>query len=218
LKGDIFCFGRRKFQTRYYSSFTNKVTGTIDDLYKESEPQPQLRDLLENCLSKDRSVRPSSLTILEIAREHLCEYDAKLGSSLHELLGSGPGGYLLQYFILIASELDEIAPFSTTTRIRRQMTIQRLILLCKDGAGELLDEHLSSIHLSVLLDRQDAIRHILDTKKTIDVNKKWKNSGWTPLHLAVQEGKETMVTLLMGCGANPDIVDEARRPPEYYKT
>jgi hypothetical protein len=136
---------------------------------------------------------------------------------LHNLLGTSPGGYLLQSLVKIASGLDEYAPFGYETRSRRQRILGRLELLCDDGAGDLFDRHSESLHLLILLNRQEKFKYLLVAGNNIDVNKQWENSGWTPLHLANQEDKEDMIALLIGHGADLEITDKYRRRPDYYK-
>jgi ankyrin repeat protein len=187
---------------------------TINELYKVPEPQDRLAEMLERCKSRDQSLRPSSLSILETACEHLPGHERSIGDSLHELLGSGPGGYLLQALETTALGLDDYADFSNE---RRRKILNRLELLCKDGAVDLFDKHSESLHLSVLLDRQDKLKHLLSDGKKSDVNKHWPKSGWTPLHLAFQENREHMVSLLSGHGADSEALDRHRRPPKYYR-
>ncbi|KFG77469.1 Pfs, NACHT and Ankyrin domain protein [Metarhizium anisopliae] len=200
IKGDIYSFG-----------------ATMDDLYKESEPQPELRALLDSCKSPDKSARPSSLSILEIAREHVSKHEKEMCFYLNQLFKSGSGGYLLQSLVEIASGLDEIAAFGDEVRLRRKRILERLRLLCDDGAGEVFDKHSKSLHLSVLLNHLDKLRELLATGKDIDVDEKWQNSGWTPLHLAFQEDKQDVVALLIEYGADSDINDKYNRRPDYYK-
>jgi hypothetical protein len=189
---------------------------TLDDLVREPVPQTELIELLEKCKVGDQSVRPSSLSILETARNHMPGHERNITVSLHDLLGSGPGGYLFRSLITIASGLDEYAPFSDESSLRRQRTIKRLKLLCEDGAGDLFDIHSESLHLSVLLSRQHKLKQLLVNGQNTDVNKKWQNSGWTPLHLAVQEDKQDMAALLIEYGADSEITDKYMRPPKHY--
>lgn len=189
----------------------------MDDLYKESEPQPELRALLDSCKSPDKSARPSSLSILETAREHVSENEKTMCFHLHQFLRSGSGGYLLQSLVEVASELDETAAFDDGVRLRRQGILGRLHLLCDDGAGEVFDKYSMSLHLSVLLNRQDKLKQLLAAGKDVDVDGKWENSGWTPLHLAFQENKQDMVALLIEVGANLETNDKYKRCPDYYK-
>ncbi|KAK8926864.1 Ankyrin repeat, PH and SEC7 domain containing protein secG [Metarhizium anisopliae] len=200
IKGDIYSFG-----------------ATVDDLYKEAEPQPELRALLDSCKSLDKSARPSSLSILEIAQEHISKHEKEMCFNLNQFFKSGSGGYLLQSLLEIASGLDEIAAFGDEVRLRRKRILERLRLLCDDGAGEVFDKHSKSLHLSVLLNHLDKFRELLATGKDIDVDEKWENSGWTPLHLAFQEDKQDVVALLIKYGADPDINDKYNRRPDYYK-
>lgn len=190
---------------------------TIDDLYKEIETQPRLSILLERCKSADPSARPSSLSIIEIAQEHVAHQYDRLCLSLHKLLGSEPGGYLYKSLIEIASGLDEYAAWGDETRHRRKRTLGRLGLLCDDGAGDLFDRHSESLHLSVLLNRQNKLQQLLVNDQNTDVNEKWRNSGWTPLHLAVQEDNQDMVALLMEYRADLEVTDKYRRRPDHYR-
>lgn len=193
------------------------TSATVDDLYKEAEPQPELRALLDSCKSLDKSARPSSLSILEIAQEHVSKHEKEMCFNLNQFFKSGSGGYLLQSLLEIASGLDEIAAFGDEVRLRRKRILERLRLLCDDGAGEVFDKHSKSLHLSVLLNHLDKFRELLATGKDIDVDEKWENSGWTPLHLAFQEDKQDVVALLIKYGADPDINDKYNRRPDYYK-
>jgi hypothetical protein len=192
---------------------------TVDDLYKEFEPQPQsqLQNLLESCKSGNMSARPSSLSILEIAREHVPEHEKRISVSLDNLLGSGPGGYLLQSFVKIASGLDEYAAFGDEIRSRRLRILGRLKLLCDDGAGDIFDKHSESLHLAILLNRQEKLKYLLIAGKNTRVNMKWEKSEWTPLHLAVQEDRQDMVALLIEYGADSELMDKYMRRPDYYR-
>jgi len=144
-------------------------------------------------------------------------HDKGFSVSLHNLLGSRPGGYLLQSLLIIASWLDEYWAFGGETRSRRQRILNRLKLLCEDGADDIFYEHSESLHLSVLLDRQDKLEQILINGQGTDVNEKWPNSGWTPLHLAFQEDKPDMVALLIKHGGDSQITDKYIRRPDFYK-
>jgi len=192
------------------------LTVTIDDLYREAGPRSQLTELLENCKAADPSARPSSLSILEIARNHVAGHK-NIIASLHNLLGLGSGSYLLSSLVTIASVLDEHTAFGDETRLRRQRILKRLKLLCEDGAEELFFKHSKSLHLSVLLNHQDKLKQLLGNGQNAGANEKWQNSGWTPLHLAIQEDRQDMVALLVEHGANSGITDKYMRRPDYYK-
>ncbi|KAH0565067.1 hypothetical protein GP486_001549 [Trichoglossum hirsutum] len=199
LKGDIYSFGM-----------------TIDELYKEPVGET-LMTLIENCKSGDQSSRPSSLSILEMTREYLRGPERSISVSLHDLLGSEPGGYLYRSLVTIASGLDEYAEFGIETRLRRQKILKRLELLCEDGAGDLFDEFSESLHLSVLLNRRDKFKKLLVNSRKADLDRQWENSLWAPLHLAIQEDNHDMVAMLVENGADLEIVDKYMRRPDYYR-
>lgn len=189
----------------------------MDDLYKESEPQPELRALLDSCKSPDKSTRPSSLSILEIARNHVSEHEKEMYFRLPCSIRSSSRGYLLPSLLEIASGLDEKAAFGDEVRLRRKRILERLRLLCDDGAEEAFDKYSESIHLSILLDRQERFRQLLAASEDIHLNQQWEYSGWTPLHLAFQEDKQDMVALLIEHGADLGIKYKYNRRPDYYK-
>lgn len=218
LKGDIFSFGSTTCPAQHtlFTMLTEPI-GTIEDLYQESKPRTQLTDLLKRCLELDPTKRPSSLTVLEIVREYVVGHERTDIGSLHSLLGTGSGGYLLQSLLAIASGLDEYAAFGEETALRRKTILERLKLLCEDGAGDLFYEYSESLHLSVLLGREGKLNRLLSNGRNSNVNEKWKNSGWTPLHLAEQQDRQDMVALLDQHGADSEVTDKYARRPNYYR-
>lgn len=183
---------------------------TIKNLLKtfDLEECPPLATLIHDCTLTDKILRPSSLLILEKAQAYVtAEVKAPL-LPLHNILGSGPGGYRLQCFIRLSDHLDDARVFgSEGSKQRRTNIVDRLKLLCFDGVKDVFYQYANSIetalHLLILLDEQDKLASIMESKKIC--NERWRNSLWTPLHIAAQEGKVEMVNLLLESKAAPPL-------------
>ena len=183
---------------------------TIQKLLKtfDLEECTPLADLIHDCTLKDKMLRPSSLIILEQAQVYVtAEVKAPL-LPLHNILGSGPGGYRLQCFLRLSDDLDDPKMYgSQASKNQRANIVNRLKLLCFDGVKDVFYQYVHSIetalHLLILLDEQDKFARVMESKKVC--NERWKNSLWTPLHVAAQEGKVDMVNLLVESKAAPPL-------------
>ncbi|KKK14868.1 hypothetical protein P175DRAFT_0498835 [Aspergillus ochraceoroseus IBT 24754] len=67
----------------------------------------------------------------------------------------------------------------------------------------------SAVHWAVLHRREDILRvlmtHRAEHEPDVDINA-YDNYDWTPLHMAVNRGVESVVVLLIECGANMDAM------------
>lgn len=118
---------------------------------------------------------------------------------------------MLQAFFRIAEKLD-IPIFGTTTSImQRKKLLARLELLLKDGAEDLFHAHSRSLHLAVLLGKEGMLGELLS--EGLNPDEAWPNSGWTPLHLAAQEGKVEMAQTLLEASADPKPLDHQGYSP-----
>ncbi|OKL64318.1 hypothetical protein UA08_00742 [Talaromyces atroroseus] len=125
--------------------------------------------------------------------------------SLENELGHKPGGLILQAFLRIAKNLD-ITTFGTQTSImQRKRLLARLKLLLKDGVEVPFQEHSRSLHLAILLNKNRMLETLL--LKWQNPDETWQNSGWTPLHLAAQQGNTGMAEKLLEANADPATLD-----------
>jgi Ankyrin repeats (3 copies) len=170
-------------------------------LYKDFTPSGPLQDILKACQNPNHNLRPSSLDVLENVHRHVSDPF----QSLENELGHKPGGFILQAFLRIAKNLD-VTTFGTQTSImQRKRLLARLELLLKDGAEVPFQEHSRSLHLAILLDKDRMLKTLLSKGQNPDET--WQNSGWTPLHLAAQQGNTEMAEELLEANADPATVD-----------
>ncbi|CVL06124.1 uncharacterized protein FMAN_03889 [Fusarium mangiferae] len=214
-KGDIWSFG-----------------ATVLELMKlkDSKLKKATKIMIDKCTHKYPNMRPSSLEILHEVHNllerndllHALPHPSSLQiQAVHNLLGGHEGGYILQAFKLVSELLDDIVPFHDQgAKDRRKGIIQRLGLLWKDGAEAPFMEHLNdfSLHILVLLPLSPKTRatHFRKAITSTRVNARWQRSRWTPLHLAVQEGKKEIVADLLDNGANKDKEDIHKYVPRHY--
>lgn len=134
----------------------------------------------------------------------------------------GEGGYHLKAFYMVADLLDDVEPYERKKpNAHRIATIQRLGDLWKDGANApfLKWPNEFSLHVLILLDIPEKDRDQMFDKRglrDVDVNKQWKKSRWTPLHLAAQTKNLSVVKRLIGMGAHSHRPDLHGHLPGYY--
>ena len=178
-----------------------------------------MADLIRDCMLQEPLRRPSSLSILQLSAASVRE-DVKIPlSELHANLDSGVGGYLIQSLMQTSKYLDEAIPFgSELTRKHRRSILDRLgLLYYVDGASQNLCQHASSLdgllHVLTLLSEEHMLLRLIDS---MDCNERWTVSGWTPLHLAAQEGNIPIVRLLLAHGAKTNLEDSDQRVARDY--
>lgn len=195
-----------------------------------------MRTLIDKCRNQDITVRPSSIEILEECYNHF-ENDNTLKMELpkqtflhieaiNKLLGNGKS-YLLQAFRHVSSFLDDYSVFDSAAQKRRMAIVHRLQLFLKDGAEDLFRNNAddNSMHLTVLLKltprkkgKKMHLEQLCEPKRNLNINHKWKKSGFTALHLAVQQGDREMVEVLLDHGADTSIRDIHSQTAEDYAT
>ena len=193
---------------------------TVKDLSTAFTPRPPLTTLLDECTRHEKFDRPSSLMVLEASVKYMSEGEGLPIVGLQKFFGHDEGGYLYQALKRIASALDDNGDFDLElTKRRRRRTLDRLKLLCEDGAGNFFDQYSDSLHLSILLRRQDKFQSLLDRYKCghDEISQPWDVSGWTPLHLALQERVTAFADLLINYGANQAALDSHLKSPEEYR-
>lgn len=140
----------------------------------------------------------------------------------HKLLGNGKS-YLLQAFQHVSSLLDDYSVFDSAAQKRRMAIVHRLQLFLEDGVEDLFRDNPddNSKHLTVLLKltprksgKKAHLEHLCQIQPNI--NYKWKKSGFTALHLAVQQGDRDMVEILLQHGADTSIRDIHSQTAEDY--
>ncbi|KAI0449508.1 hypothetical protein F5B21DRAFT_509071 [Xylaria acuta] len=198
---------------------------TVDDLEKTFEC-PELKKLLGECMEDKDKNRPSSISMLADASTHVRQtlpglvnsLDSLLGKPLDCLLGKPldclPGkhkseGYLLNAVLILGNWLDDQDSWHLkSTRRRRRSVLKRLRVLCdEDGADDVFDRLGNSLHLAVLLKREDKVKKMVQDNPSL-VNDKWQRSEWTALHLACQtEGSEHLQQWLRDAGADDTLED-----------
>ncbi len=177
------------------------------------------KTILEECMSDEPADRPSSIKLLEILREHVAEELPLSTSNLHGLLGQSQFGYLYDALYMIAGQFDTKEGFgSRSVKFRRKTLISRLEKLCDDGAGQIFDTQQGSpkmrLHVAVLLNREVAFSQTL--KVPAAINSRWSSSGWTPLHLAAQEGNLEMFHRLIEAKADAYVLDNSGHIAGFY--
>ena len=115
----------------------------------------------------------------------------------------------------VASQLDSERPFDhRISKNRRRAILNRMKLLCEDGAGQIFCVHGQSLHIAVLLGDKYKVQQLLEAGK--DVREKWENSGWAALHLAAQTNYSDIARILCDHGANPEDEDTFKHSANYY--
>jgi hypothetical protein len=141
------------------------------------------------------------LDVLESVHRHVSEPF----QSLENDLGHKPGGFILQAFLRIAKNLDITSFGAQTSILQRKRLLARLDLLLRDGAEVPFQEQSRSLHLAILFNKDRMLKNLL--MKGQNPDESWQNSGWTPLHLAAQQGKEELVQTLLEANAEPATLD-----------
>ncbi|KAL8793849.1 MAG: hypothetical protein Q9195_003575 [Heterodermia aff. obscurata] len=205
-KGDIFSYG-----------------STFDDLWtKTSENEKDClnaKEILGKCMSHIPSNRPSSIQLLEMMREYIVDELSPCATNLHSLFGQPEAGYLHASLYLLAEQLDTKESYeSRSVRLRRDILIRRLKNLCDDGAGALFDTEPGpsnmKLHIAILLNRNAAFEEAIKVPQAVDSS--WKDSGWTPLHIAAQERNLELCDRLLEAGAHSWVCDESNNRFEDY--
>ena len=193
--------------------------------------EDSIKQLIDSCTAKFPKSRPNSLRIMEQAYSNLEELGLLVTlptrsrlqiQATYALLGAETGGYLLKAFYLVAELLDDIEPLGdANARKHRKDTLRRLRDLWEDGVEKLFLKHPKefSLHALALLDLPGADRTKYFNELVIsqpDVNKQWRQSRWTPLHLAAQTRNMDLVERLLVLGANKDRLDLHGRTPSFY--
>ncbi|KAJ2981655.1 hypothetical protein NUW58_g6636 [Xylaria curta] len=191
----------------------------------KDEAETSIRDFIRSCLGREK-LRKSSLGAMETAYGHLhgsIDLDrlpsivVEVSEAADALLGGKEGGYVLQAFKNIAEFLDTIVSYDhEEVREHRRATLERLRLLLRDGAQDHFLKHPyeNTAHLLVLLGGPKHLGRTLSLGTMC--NMQWLLSGWTPLHLAAQEGKKEMVEILLKYGARKNVKDIHGRFPVKY--
>ncbi|KAK7427700.1 Plasma membrane permease, mediates uptake of glycerophosphoinositol and glycerophosphocholine [Neonectria magnoliae] len=210
----------------------NPANGTIQrtsKLENDLLDKAAFEDFMKLAKEEDESDRMSSLSIMQEAYRVL-RSSTRIGELPSSVVGEMKaadsslscqrGGYLMQAFKSVAELLDDSLPFAgELSKKHRVQTVTRLRLLLEDGAKDAFDEHPYEYlaHLLVLLGKHQELDKLLSNEST-DPNIGWKQSGWTPLHLAVQEGSQESVNSLLRRGAHNNMPDvHGRLPGEYAK-
>ena len=152
-------------------------------------------------------------------REYIVGELPQCAANLHELFGRSEAGYLHDSLYILAEQLDTKESYeSRSVRLRRERLIRRLKNLCDDGAGVLFDTQPGpsnmKLHIAILLNRNAAFEQEIQAPQAISSS--WKDSGWTPLHIAAQERNMNMYDQLLKAGAASFIRDESENVPEFY--
>ncbi|KAG4442256.1 hypothetical protein IFR05_002247 [Cadophora sp. M221] len=176
---------------------------TIANIHKSFAMPARMADILDKVQSSDPRTRLNSLEVL-------AEIDKETGTSFQKLdpmYQGKTGGPTLQALWSISNFLDTDFPFSSGHAVRhRKKTLARMQQLLTDGANALFNrECVRSLHLAVLLEDFNLVCDLLFEGQNLD--EKWTVSGWTPLHLAVQQGDIAMVTKLTASCASTSIKD-----------
>ena len=199
------------------------ILGTFDDLWAKTCKVDQdchiAKEILSECMSDVPSDRPSSIQILEMTQKHIADDLHQCAANLHNLLGQSEAGYLHGSLYVLAEQLDTKECYeSRSVRLRRKILITRLNNLCDDGAGTLFDTQPGplnmKLHIAVLLNRKAAFEQAIRMPQA--VNSSWKDSGWTPLHIAAQERNKDMYDQLLEAGAGFFVQDKSENVPEFY--
>jgi hypothetical protein len=158
--------------------------------------------------------RPSSFTILQTAWDHISADLKRRYNSLPLFLGDR---FLLGAFENIAAQLDSEAGLETRlARQQRENLLVRLERLSEDGASELFRKHGKSLHLAVLLGEGAKVQELLRDSPEMCVNKEWRRSRWTPLHIAAQNDNPGIVQMLLESGADKGAEDKFGHVPYHY--
>ncbi|KAF3481765.1 uncharacterized protein GIQ15_04524 [Arthroderma uncinatum] len=211
IKGDIFCLGR-----------------TIQHVLKlQDEKKDSICKFIKGCCCPNPKGRKSSLHIMEEAYTHLQRNGGlnnlpttviEQSAAIHSYLNVGIGGYVFQAFRHIAEFLDTNKPFDENARKQRKITLEKLNLLWTDGAGDLILQHPDDSTAAVLV----LLRKRLNLEKLLssggDINVQWRKSGWTPLHIAAQEGNTEIVRMLVERNAQKTVRDTTTKLPRDYVT
>jgi hypothetical protein len=140
--------------------------------------------------------RPSGFDIIEDAWEHLDRDTKQLWKPVEHIVHPTDSTCLYEVFRLLAQELDSNLSYDMRrTRETRKNLLKRLQKLLDAGAGEQFERYGTCIHTAVLLKRHEKVRQLIFRGE--NVKKRWRISGWTPLHLAVQNEDKEMVRILI---------------------
>jgi hypothetical protein len=176
-----------------------------------------MKEVLDGCSVEFPGKRWSSLSALERIHQYRHCLDEPF-TSFEQLLGGEPLGYEYQAFLQITPILDTFAPYTQVTKTQRKKLLERLILLLTDGpeAMHTFQTHSRSLHLAVLLNKEDLLKRLLSSDGQQNPDEPWPNSKWTALHLAVQQKKLEFVDLLLKAGADVNVEDVHEMKPLFY--
>ncbi|KAF3932471.1 Ankyrin-3 [Dactylella cylindrospora] len=212
-----------KHQEDVYSQWTTKgdVYGlgkTIEDLYKDFSVVDPMKSIIKGCLKDNPQERLNSLDVLQKIEESIDVEDMiqQPYTSFRDVLRDNTENYTYRAFIEVSRGLDAMSSYSSDTKASspRKKLLGRLELLLTDGAEESFREHSKSLHLAVLLNKEDILKRLLSEGQSPD--EQWLATRWTAIHLAAQENQLASATMLLEAGANVHIQDLRSLTPIDY--
>ncbi|KAL2683312.1 hypothetical protein Neosp_007782 [[Neocosmospora] mangrovei] len=211
---------------------TVRLTAKLKDEVLNCQP---FKGFLDAARGIDEDSRPTSLEAMEVAYRNLRKATGSFSHlprvvleemrAVHQVLSRWGGSYLFQSFLLTVELLDNPQPFrhGPSQDIRKNL-IKRLWLLLDDGAEEAFSgDYQLTAHLLILLkgrspkeelSREQELNKVL--ANGANVNSQWVKSGWSPLHIAAQEGRLSVVETLLQHGAKVDLEDSHGMTAEHY--
>jgi hypothetical protein len=173
----------------------------------KDDESASVHQFIRTSCARFQSKRKTSLQILEEAYGHL-QRNGRLAilpqtiieesAAIHSFLGAGNKSYMLQAIQETVTLFDTAEPFDNEeVKRHRKQTVGRLEMLWDNEVRTALlaNPDSNAAFILVLLGQAQYLKKLLSARP--DVIVPWEKSGWTLLHVAVQQGSTAVVETLL---------------------